>query len=145
MAELGRGLIAGLIATLAISLLMVIRLSAGIMPWFNPIELMNLNAQQLLGTPSSAAVGWGIHFIVGTVIWGLLFVALAPRLPGSYVQRGLLFGTLAWLLVMVTVFPLAGSGLFGLGFGALIPVSTLIAHWVFGAVLGYTYGWLKSL
>ncbi|MCH8506076.1 MAG: hypothetical protein LAT50_17405, partial [Ectothiorhodospiraceae bacterium] len=107
MAELGRGLIAGLVATLAVSLLMIMRLSAGIMPWFNPIEIMNINAQQLLGTPSSAVVGWGIHFIVGTVIWGVLFILLAPKLPGrTYIQRGLLFGTLAWLLVMVTVFPL---------------------------------------
>ncbi|MCC5859671.1 MAG: hypothetical protein JJT90_16050 [Ectothiorhodospiraceae bacterium] len=144
MAELGRGLFAGFAATLVISALMIMRLEAGFMTWFNPIEIMNLSAHQAVGTPNHTAVGWGVHFIVGTAIWGGLFVALVRVLPGTtYTRKGLLFGVLAWLLVMLTVFPMAGSGLFGMGFGVIVPLSTLIAHLVFGAVLGSVYGWLK--
>ncbi|PMR72175.1 DUF6789 family protein [Halomonas heilongjiangensis] len=144
--RLGRGMAAGLVATLAISMLLILRLSAGVMPWYNPIEIMNLTAQRALGTPSSMAVGWAIHFVVGTLIWGTLFGLMESDLPGgSDTRRGLVFGLGAWLVVMVTVFPLAGSGFFGLGFGLIAPLSTLLGHIVFGLVLGATYGWLRRL
>lgn len=146
MLDLGRALIAGFVATVVISMLMIMRLSAGIMPWFHPVEIMNLTVQELFGAPGSALLGWATHFAVGTILWGGLFRLVEPRLPGgSYTRRGLVFGTLAWLVVMITLFPLAGSGLFGLGFGLIVPITTLITHWIFGAVLGASYGWLKSL
>ncbi|GKW50853.1 DUF6789 family protein [Halomonas sp. NCCP-2165] len=135
--RLVRGMWAGFVATLVISMIMILRLSAGIIPWYDPIEIMNLAAQDLLGTPDSRLVGWGIHFAVGTLVWGMLFGLLAPYLPGrSGARRGLLFGLVAWLVVMVTVFPMAGSGLFGMGFGLVAPLSTLLAHVVFGLVIG---------
>ncbi|WP_355659626.1 DUF6789 family protein [Halomonas salifodinae] len=138
--RLVRGVLAGFVATLVISMIMILRLSAGIIPWYDPIEIMNLAAQDLLGTPDSRLVAWGIHFTVGSLVWGLLFGLLAPYLPGrSDVRRGLLFGLVAWLVVMVTVFPMAGSGLFGMGFGLVAPLSTLLAHVVFGLVIGSLY------
>lgn len=144
--RLSRGIIAGLVATLVISMFMILRLSAGIMPWYNIVEIMNLTAQSLLGTPNSIVVGWIIHFVVGTLIWGTLFALWAPHLPGSSdTRRGLVFGLVAWLVVMITVFPLAGSGMFGMGFGLIAPISTLLGHIVFGLVLGATYGWLERL
>lgn len=144
--RLGRGMLAGLVATLTISLFMILRLSAEIMTWYNIVEIMNLTAQRVLGTPNSMAVGWIVHFVVGTLIWGTLFALLAPYLPGSSdARRGLVFGLGAWLVVMITVFPLAGSGLFGMGFGLIAPLSTLLGHIVFGLVLGATYGWLQRL
>lgn len=144
--RLGRGMLAGLVATLVISLFMILRLSAEIMPWYNIVEIMNLTAQSVLGTPNSILVGWLIHFVVGTLIWGTLFALLAPYLPGGTdARRGLVFGLGAWLVVMITVFPLAGSGMFGMGFGLIAPISTLLGHIVFGLVLGATYGWLQRL
>ncbi len=146
MDDLGRGLIAGFVATIVISLLMALRLSMGLMPWFYPIEILNLSAQKLFGTPNTRFVGWAIHFVVGTGIWGLLFGWLVERLPGgTYTRRGILFGALAWFVVMITVFPAAGSGYFALGFGWGISVWTLIYHLIFGFSLGATYGWLRSL
>ncbi|MCH4564563.1 MULTISPECIES: DUF6789 family protein [Halomonas] len=146
LARLGYGMVAGLVATLVISMFLILRLSAGLMPWYNPIEIMNLTAQRALGTPSSIYVGWTIHFVVGTLIWGTLFGLFESDLPGGTdTRRGLAFGVIAWLVVMVTVFPLAGSGFFGLGFGLIAPISTLLGHIVFGLVLGATYGWLRRL
>lgn len=144
--RLVRGLLAGFVATLVISLIMILRLSAGIIPWYDPIEIMNLAAQDLLGTPDSRWVGWGIHLAVGTLAWGLLFGLLNPHLPGSSdARRGLLFGLVAWLVVMVTVFPMAGSGLFGMGFGLVAPLSTLLAHVVFGLAIGIVYARLRGV
>ncbi|MCL7939665.1 hypothetical protein M8009_05005 [Halomonas sp. ATCH28] len=141
-----RGLMAGFAATLVISLILVLRLAAGIIPWYDPIEVMNLAAQDLLGAPDSYMLAWGIHFVVGTLIWGLLFALLVPYLPGrTPIRRGLEFGVGSWLVVMVTVFPLAGSGLFGLGFGLVAPLSMLIAHLIFGAVIGAVYGWAEGV
>jgi len=146
MADLGRGVLAGLIATLVISLVMILRLSAGIMTEYNPIEIINLTAHDLFGTTDSRLVGWPLHFVVGTAIWGIVFPLVERVLPGrGYASRGIVFGTLAWLIVMITLFPLAGSGFFAMGFGIAVPVMTLIGHWVYGLVLGGTYGWLKGL
>jgi len=145
MRDLGRGIIAGFVATLAISMLMIMRISAGIMTWFNPIDHMNLTAQEVLGTPNSAAIGWIIHFLVGAVLWGGLFSLLVRYMPGHrYATRGLVFGTLVAVVVMLTVLPLAGSGFFGLGFGVVGPVYTLVIHWIYGAVLGAAYGFLQD-
>ncbi|MFY0989522.1 DUF6789 family protein [Halomonas sp. C05BenzN] len=146
VARLGCAVMAGLVATLVISMFMILRLSAGLMPWYNPIEIMNLTAQRALGTPSSMYVGWLIHFAVGTLIWGVLFGLMVSDLPGSTdTRRGLVFGLGTWLVVMLTVFPMAGSGFFGMGFGLVAPISTLLGHIVFGLVLGATYGWLRRL
>lgn len=145
MADLGRGVLAGLIATLVISLFMLLRLSAGIMTEYQPVEIMNLTAHGLLGTTDSRLVGWPLHFLVGTVVWGVLFVLVESRLPGrSPATRGLSFGALAWLVIMVTIFPAAGSGFFAIGFGIAVPVMTLLVHLIYGAVLGGVYGWLKT-
>ncbi|MDN3523615.1 DUF6789 family protein [Halomonas ramblicola] len=144
--RLARGMLAGFVATLVISMILILRLSAGIMPWYNPIEIMNLAAQDLLGTPDARLLGWAIHFVVGTLVWGLLFALLVDHLPGSSdMRRGLLFGLVAWLVVMVTVFPMAGSGMFGMGFGLVAPLSTLLAHVVFGLVIGAMYGRLRRV
>lgn len=144
--RLVRGMMAGFVATLVISTILILRLAAGIIPWYDPIEVMNLAAQDLLGTPDSRMLAWGIHFAVGTLIWGVLFALLVPYLPGrTPTRRGLEFGVASWLVVMVTVFPLAGSGLFGLGLGLVAPLSMLLAHVVFGAVIGAVYGWAKGV
>jgi len=146
MQNLARGVIAGFVATLFISLLMMLRLSANLMTAFDPIEVMTLSAQTILGVTGGELFGWGVHFFVGAVIWGALYVLLEARLPGATaVRRGMLFGVLAWLLVMVVIFPLAGSGFFALGFGGTVMFTTLLAHLIFGAVLGWCYAWLQTL
>ncbi|MBB3192192.1 DUF6789 family protein [Halomonas cerina] len=141
---MGKAIFAGLVATLVLSMLMILRLAAGVMPWYNPVEIMNLTAQHALGTPDSILIGWTIHFVVGALIWGTLFGLLEPRMPGrTPARRGLEFALGAWVVVMITVFPLAGSGFFGLGFGLVAPLSTLLGHIIFGLVMGATYGWLQ--
>ena len=65
-----RGLMAGFVATLVISLILVLRLAAGIIPWYDPIEVMNLAAQDLLGAPDSRmlAASIGKSFVAAAAL-----------------------------------------------------------------------------
>lgn len=129
------GLGAGFAATLVLSALMILKQRMGLTPDLNPAEVL----ARMSGT-GSPAIGWLLHFAIGTIVWGLLFAWVSPMLPGSYWLRGVLFATGAWLVMMLVVMPMAGAGLFGLNLGTMAPVATLVLHWVFGVVLGAVYG-----
>jgi hypothetical protein len=127
-------MVAGFVATAVLSVLMVMKSVMGVMPELDVIAML----AKMMG--SSPAMGWVSHFVIGTVVWGGLFVWLAPYLPGgSYWLKGVVFGVGAWLMMMVAVMPMAGAGLFGMNFGMMAPVMTLVLHIIFGAVLGGVY------
>ena len=126
-------MVAGFTATVVMSGMMLMKQGMGLMPQLNPIAMLTEMVRA-----STPVVGWVLHFMIGTVMWGILFALLAPRLPGAMWLSGVLFGIGAWLLMMVM--PMAGAGFFGLGMGIAAPVLTLVMHVVFGAVLGGVYG-----
>jgi hypothetical protein len=131
-----KGIAAGIVATVALSVLMVLKQQMGLVPQLNPIEMLTG-----LAGASTPAMGWLLHFLIGTVVWGTLFLFLDASLPqNSHWINGILLGISAWLLVMIAVMPLAGAGLFGLAFGAITPIVTLVLHVIYGAVLGGIYG-----
>ena len=131
-----RGMAAGFLATVVLSALMVMKAMMGVMPGLNAIRMLTQMAHGMLGTPASPAVGWLLHFLIGTVSWGTTYAWLRPRLPGGPAARGMLFATGAWLMMMLVVMPMAGAGPFGLRLGVMAPVATLVLHLVYGAVLG---------
>ena len=131
-----RAMAAGFVATVALSALMVMKAMMGLMPDLNAIRMLTQMSHAMLGTPASPVIGWLLHFLIGTVSWGTTYAWLRPRLPGTPLQRGLIFATGAWLLMMIMVMPMAGAGIFGLRLGLMAPVATLMLHWVYGAVLG---------
>lgn len=136
-----RGAIAGGVASLVLAGIFLLKSSYDVMPEINIIRLlMNLGGGNLgLGS------AWADHFIVGTLIWGLVFGAsesLTAR-PAPWL-KGVIFGVVAWALMMVAFMPLAGSGIFGVKIGPLVPVGMLILHLIFGIVLGATYGLLTA-
>ena len=140
MSNATKGLLAGFIATLAISVLMILNDSLGFIPQINIIRLLTS-----LGTISVPSA-WMDHFIVGVVVWGLLFavydgIASRPAL----VLKGLIFGTFAWAMMMVAFLPLAGAGFLGAKMNAVTLVGLLMLHLVYGAVLGVSYGFLGGL
>ena len=94
------GLIAGFMATVALSILMIAKSAMGLMPQLNPIEDNVHVAHVLTGLTLPLPFGWLAHFLLGTVIWGLLYAALHASLPGAPVVKGLIFGVLAWLAMM---------------------------------------------
>jgi len=79
------------------------------------------------------------RFVIGTVGYGIIYAALQASLPGTPVVKGLIFGALAWLAMMITFEPLAGHGLFALSLGPQATVATLVLHLIYGAALGVAY------
>jgi hypothetical protein len=140
--NIAAGIIAGFVATLVLSALMVAKAATGVMPGLDMVAMLARLGAEHAGLPRLATVGWLIHFFIGTIVWGLAFAATARLWPSSsHALKGLAFAVVAWLLMMATVMPLAGAGWFGLNIGPAAPVAALVLHLVFGAVLGAVYGW----
>ncbi len=130
-----RSIIAGFAATVVLSAIMVMKGAMGLMPQLNVIAML----AHMIGF-GGPALGWLVHFLIGTVLWGVLFALLYPWLPGSEpVVKGIVFAIGAWLLMMIIVMPMAGASFFGLKLGIMAPVMTLILHLIWGAVLGFVY------
>jgi uncharacterized membrane protein YagU involved in acid resistance len=122
---IGKGIVAGFVATFALSVLL------------DPIALFAPPVW-----PTSVAMGWVLHFFVGTVIWGVGFAVLHDYLRGPSWQRGLIFALGAWLVVMAGAAALLWTRVVAFEFGATMIVTTLIVHILYGVSLGVIYGWL---
>lgn len=142
MSRVQKGMIAGLAATVAVSVLEAANLYFG--PWTASFPRL---LSVMLQTPDQMVVGWIAHFVVGTLILGPLFGVLCPRLPTDTPEsKGILFAVGAFVVMGLTVAPLAGVlggrpvGIFFMqaGFGTLAWM--IATHAVYGIVLGSVYG-----
>ena len=134
MQNISTGLLAGLVATVVLAAMMVVQGMMGVMPGLNVAAMIGA----IIG--SSVAVGWIIHFMVHTIAGGGGFAVLYNVIPGgSAPVKGIVYGIVAWLVLMFIVMPMAGVGLFGLDLGMMAPVMVLVFHIIFGAVLGLVY------
>ena len=142
MSRVQKGMIAGLAATVAVSVLEAANLYFG--PWTASFPRL---LSVMLQTPDLMVVGWIAHFVVGTLILGPLFGVLCPRLPTDTPEsKGILFAVGAFVVMGLTVAPLVGVlggrpvGIFFMqaGFGTLAWM--IATHAVYGVVLGSVYG-----
>src|SRR6516162_6219423 len=86
-----KGMVAGFVATVVLSTLMLMKAMMGVMPELNPIKMI----ANMLGVPP--AVGWSMHFMIRTVLWGTLFAWLDPTIPREgHWLKGILFAVGAW-------------------------------------------------
>jgi hypothetical protein len=133
------GFAAGFAATLVVSVLMVLKDLAGIMPQLNLIAVLS----GLLDAPAWA--GWVAHFFIGTIVWGGLFALLAPKIPGSTcLTKAVIFAIGAWLLMQVIILPLDGADFFGVRYSFWAPVVTFILHVIYGFTLGTVFARLHG-
>jgi hypothetical protein len=131
MNNVSKGMVAGLAATVVLSMIMLMKGMMGLMPELNVIGMLAGMMK------SSAMMAWVAHFMIGAIVWGVLFAVLHEKLPGnSSLIKGIVFGIGAWVLMMIAVMPMAGAGMFGMKLGMMAPIMTLMLHAVFGAVLG---------
>ncbi|WP_017930480.1 DUF6789 family protein [Robiginitomaculum antarcticum] len=129
-----KGMIAGFIATLVLSAIMVMKSMMGLMP---ELDVAAMLAGMLGG---SIALGWLMHFVIGTVAWGGGFALIYKLIPsGNSIIKGIVFGLAVWLIMMVVMMPMAEKGLFGMDLGIMAPVMTMMLHIIFGGVLGAVY------
>ena len=134
MNKITAALVAGFAATVVLSILMIAKTMMGVMPELDVIAMLGA----MMGV--STAMGWFGHFVIGTVIWGGAFALLYDMIPGgTAVVKGIVFGIAAWLGMMILVMPMAGAGLFGMSFGLMAPIMTLVLHIIYGVVLGLVF------
>lgn len=132
-----KGFIAGFVATLVLSLMMIAKQTMGLMPQLDATHMLTMMAHDKMGTPLMPLIGWVLHFVIGTVLWGGLFAIFNNIIPTrNQISKGIIFGIGAWLLMMVGPMPMSGAGLFGMKMGMMAPIMTLVLHIVFGVVLG---------
>lgn len=135
--HIGKGFQAGLVATVGLSLLMVLKTMMGIMP---ELDLPKMIAG-MMGAPDSPIIGWVVHFMIGVLGYGFAMAFIAKSMTGkSFIAQGMLISFAGWLIMMVAFMPMAGAGMFGMKMGVMAPLMTLVLHLIFGAVLGWTYG-----
>jgi hypothetical protein len=84
-------------------------------------------------------VGALLHYSIGALL-AIIFTGLIPLFFGPLWLRAMEFITVhvvfgVWLFMM----PLMGAGPLGLEMGAMMPVMSLVQHWVWAVVMAFTY------
>jgi hypothetical protein len=121
--RIGNGVVAGFIATLALSVL------------HEPVMIV----AEAVGA-DAPFTGWLFHFFVGTLLWGGAFGFVHDYLFGPSWLRGVVLASAAALIVMFGIAPLTGSGFLCLKLGLFAPVVVVLFHLAYGAILGGIYG-----
>lgn len=135
--RLSSGLLAGLFATVVLSLIMLGKAYIGLAP---ELDIPTMLASMV--STDNVLIGWVIHFIIGTVGYGLAIAAFHAATLSSPLQKGLILGGIGWLFMMLILMPLAGLGFFAMELTILAPALTLMLHLIFGALLGWFFGLL---
>ncbi|MFT4955776.1 MAG: hypothetical protein ACI8U3_002175 [Brevundimonas sp.] len=139
-----KGMIAGFAATAVVAILEVAKLyltqSTGALA---EVRIFPLILAAMVGMQGSYLVGWAIHFVSGTLILGPAFGILCPRMPtDTPATKGIAFAVGAFILMSLTVAPVAGIGMFAMAAGFPTLMWLIFTHIVFGIVMGGVYGTL---
>jgi hypothetical protein len=125
----------GVVATIGMSLLMIIGLATGVSPMPKPIPAAIVG--QLLGEGTHrtliivlAAIA---HFVYGG-FWG---AALADTTRPVTIWKGIGLSLFLWVLMGLFLLPALGWGFFGTAIRPKIALATLILHLVYGITLGW--------
>ncbi|HEV8723712.1 MAG TPA: DUF6789 family protein [Candidatus Binatia bacterium] len=124
----------GVVATIAMSVLMAVGVLTGMSPMPKPIPLAIVG--QVLGdglpTPAIMLLAAIAHLSYGG-FWGAV---LASETRPVTVGKGVVLGLFLWLVLQVLFLPPLDWGLFGTAVTPMISVATLILHLVYGVTLG---------
>lgn len=134
--EIKKGFGYGLLATLAMTILMLITVVTKVSP--TPMPIPAALAKLVLGSaPKPLLLGSGMlfHFLYGGIA-GIVFVLLFKKI--NYLTT-LSFAGILWLILQVVFLPLLGWGFFGANITPKIAVATLILHAIYGTTLGWLF------
>jgi len=135
------GIIAAFIATIVMSLLLMLKSAIGLMP---DLDIIAMLASMMGG---SHIIAWIAHFMIGSIVYGIVMALIAGTdRSKNFTLTGAMVGAIGWFMMMIAIMPMMGNGLFGLSMpsGIMIPIATLMLHLVFGAVLGKVYAKLVA-
>jgi hypothetical protein len=125
----------GLIATIAMSVVMIAGMLTGLSPMPKPIPVAIVGKIVDGGLPQPALIALGAtaHLLYGGTFGGALAVVSFP----VTVWKGVLVGLMLWLLMQVVWLPFLGWGMFGVGLTPMIAGATLVLHLIYGAIIGW--------
>lgn len=136
--SISKAIIAGINGTIVMTLFMFMGNFMGI----------NMNVPKMLASMLGGIIilGWVMHFMIGVTLaigYGLL-LNNRINISKSWL-RGAVFGIIPWLMAQLLVMPMMSiingmefsSGLFSGSF--VMAAASLMAHLVFGAVVGFLY------
>jgi hypothetical protein len=141
MSDVIKGTVAGGVATAVLSAVMLLVGATGFEP---QLELTRMLLALVDEPQTQFALGWTLHIVIGSLGLGALFAYIEPRLGAdTHTKSGILFGVIAWLVMMLVIMPAAGDGYFGFQVSHVAPIIMLVQQVLYGAVLGWTYGKLS--
>src|SRR3954463_10237160 len=107
MFSLRSAVISGAIATFIASVILVMKNALGKFPDVHiPQTLSNI-----IGAPHEVFAGGVLFVIIGVVVLSSIYAYLSPRLRFDSVPvKGLLYGFVIWLAMMLIMMPIAGAG-----------------------------------
>jgi hypothetical protein len=130
-----RGFGYGVLATLAMSVIMVVGVTTGFSPMPRPIPEA-IAGSIAGGAPKPLVMALAVVLHLG---YGGIFGALLARFaPPVTLAKGIGLGIALWVLMGSVVLPLLGWGLFGTAITPKVAVATLLLHLVYGGVLGWS-------
>jgi Family of unknown function (DUF6789) len=137
--DIGKGIVAAAVATAAAAAILAGKNVLGILPDFDVMGMLTAFAGS-----TWPGMGWVVFFVGGGIVLGVIFALLDAHVEATTgageVVRGVFFGFLLWLIVMLIFMPVLGAGAFGMRFGVGAPIVCLAADLVYGLVLGAVYG-----
>jgi hypothetical protein len=102
----------------------------------------NLSHNRIIDRVGEAfVIGLALNLVVG-IAWALIYGRFfEPMFETAGIAKGMLFSLIPFLISVAVVFPLMDAGFLGsdLGAGPLPFIGNLVAHLVFGGVLGFIY------
>jgi hypothetical protein len=135
--DLGKGVIAGLAATVPVAILIMLKGGFGLLPQVDFITLLT----NLTGFGWGGA-GWILLFLAGGLL-GVGFSALDSHVGhvtgAGEIAHGVLFAVLLWAALMLVILPVYGGNVFGVGFA----VAVLAGLLVYGIIMGVVYAAMK--
>ena len=132
------GAAGGLVGTALMTVVLLVAESLGAFSRASFAELTRLVG--LGGYVPEITFGYLLFLAGGMVPWPLLFASLMEYLPGERMPvNGIFFGTALWTGFVLAFYDgFAGTTL------VLYLVLTLVAHWVYGASLGFVFEYLST-
>ncbi|MCX2678920.1 hypothetical protein OOZ15_03115 [Galbibacter sp. EGI 63066] len=128
--KIKRAIVGGIVATVVMTLIMVIGAMMG-MPKMNPPAMLS----GMMGVP--LAIGWMMHFMIGVIFalsYVLFFEGWVRKISSNW-MKGILFGLAAFVFAQVMM-GIMGAVMGGIpspdGSPALIMVGSIVGHIVFG-------------
>lgn len=140
MSRVQKGMVAGLAATVAVSMLELGNLAIG-----SPVMAFPAFIAETLGLHDNLMVGWLVHLAIGVLVLGGGFGFLYAKLPTSTAAtRGIVYAVGAFTVLLVGIFMVGDPRIFAGSDGFGTVGWMLMTHAIFGIVLGSVYGILMA-